>query len=194
MAPHEALVNYFLTGSIPHSEQILYSANRGESSARLATFLKFALNSGLSHNDAALVVSSIGELTNNSFDHNLGFWKDTPGCCVSWSQETRSLTFGIADRGRGIVKSLQEVLGPDKDPQVILQTAFETIISGRAPEQRGNGLKFVRKAILASSRNSLKCFSNNCTYQINSTNAPIPLSLHNSFDIGTLIFFQWGLS
>jgi sensor histidine kinase regulating citrate/malate metabolism len=194
MNSHDELINYFLNGSIPHSEQIVYSANRGESAARLPVFLKFASESGLNSDNAALIVSSIGELTNNSFDHNLGFWKDHPGCCVSWSKENDTLTFGVADRGRGIVSSLQEVLGVEIDSQSILQKAFETIVTGRAPEKRGNGLKYVRKAILQSSQNSLKCFSNNCTYQINNTKLPVPTSLYSSFDNGTLIFFQWGLS
>ncbi|MEK7376141.1 MAG: hypothetical protein AABZ57_03090, partial [Candidatus Margulisiibacteriota bacterium] len=37
---------------------------------------------------------------------------------------------------------------PDlKDDLSAVQTAFSKVVSGRSPEQRGNGLKFVSKAI-----------------------------------------------
>lgn len=193
MNAHDASINYFFTGQLPTGiEQVFYSANRSESTARLAHFFNICKKQGIaSENDISLIVSSIGELTNNCFDHNLGYWKDSPGCCVSWSREGGTLTFCIADRGRGIVETLKRVSASGMSSEDILQTAFEKVISGRAPEKRGNGLKYVRRSISSSGLNSLKCFSNDCVYQINSSDLPVPFELPINQSFGTLIFFQW---
>ena len=47
------------------------------------------------------------------------------------------------DFGCGIKKSLSKVKVDLKSNMEALRIAFTQIISGRAPEQRGNGLKFV---------------------------------------------------
>lgn len=86
----------------------------------------------------------IGEIGNNTFDHNWDFAKD----------ETRGSYFNpdyngfviVADFGQGIRKSLSKVRVFNSDIEAI-KTAFTERISGRAPEQRGNGLKFVLESI-----------------------------------------------
>lgn len=193
MTSHEAAVHFFLTGTIPAGiDQVHYSQNRGQAIARLGHYLDYCTSQGADENASSLIVSLLGELTNNCFDHNLGYWRDVPGCCVSWSIEKSVLTFCIADRGRGIVETLRPVVDEKLSSQETLQTAFEKIITGRAPENRGNGLKYVRRFILAGS-NALKCFSNGVNYQINSTISPVPNDLPQSQGFGTLIFFQWRL-
>jgi excisionase family DNA binding protein len=92
------------------------------------------------------IISSIaGEIGNNSFDHNLGNWPDVPGIFFAYDMEKRIIV--LADRGRGILKTLRAVKPELADDEEALKLAFTKIISGRAPENRGNGLKFVRKAI-----------------------------------------------
>ena len=53
----------------------------------------------------------------------------------------------IADRGQGVLTTLRKVRPDLKDDQDAVKMAFTEIISGRAPESRGNGLKFVRKIV-----------------------------------------------
>lgn len=92
-----------------------------------------------------LVVAVAGEIGNNSFDHNLGNWPDTPG--VFFGYDIHKRTVILADRGHGILVTLKRVrpeLNTDKEA---LRVAFTEIVSGRAPENRGNGLKFVRKVV-----------------------------------------------
>lgn len=196
MNAHQATMNYFLTGQVPSGiDQVFYSANRSESVSRLGHFLKICKAQGIQDdNEVSLIVSSLGELTNNCFDHNLGYWVDTPGCCVSWSKENEFITFCVADRGRGIIETLKPVSPVGLSSQEILQTAFEKVISGRAPEKRGNGLKYVCRSILSNKLNALKCFTNNCTYQVNSSIFPVPSELSTKQDFGTLVFFQWRIS
>lgn len=92
-----------------------------------------------------LIVAVAGEIGNNSFDHNLGNWPDTPGIFFGYDISKKVIV--LADRGLGVLATLKRVrpeLGSDAEA---LEVAFTEILSGRAPESRGNGLKFVRKVI-----------------------------------------------
>ena len=93
----------------------------------------------------SLVVSIAGEIGNNSFDHNLGQWPDTPGIFFGYDLNKRQIV--LADRGLGILETLKRVKPELKDHEQALLTAFTEMISGRAPENRGNGLKYVRKVV-----------------------------------------------
>lgn len=91
------------------------------------------------------VISIIGEVGNNSFDHNLGNWRDTAG--INFIRDLDKRIIIVADRGQGIMATLKNVkpeIANDKDA---LHVAFTETISGRYPEQRGNGLKYVKKVI-----------------------------------------------
>lgn len=92
-------------------------------------------------NDAYLVSAVAGEIGNNSFDHNLGNWPDIPG--IYFAHDEISKTIVLADRGRGILATIRNVKPDTGSDKEALLVAFTQIISGRSPEQRGNGLKFV---------------------------------------------------
>ncbi|MEK6705856.1 MAG: winged helix-turn-helix domain-containing protein, partial [Bdellovibrionota bacterium] len=69
--------------------------------ARLSS-LRTLVKQGLPTEDLPLLISVVGEIGNNSFDHNLGQWRDVPGCWYE-IQVTRNLLWVIiADRGQGI--------------------------------------------------------------------------------------------
>jgi hypothetical protein len=88
----------------------------------------------------------IGEFGNNAFDHNFIFAKGSPRgvyCNFSYLREYVVL----ADYGRGVRQSLLPVLPELKTDQEAVKTAFTMRISGRSPEQRGNGLKFASETI-----------------------------------------------
>jgi hypothetical protein len=53
----------------------------------------------------------------------------------------------LADRGQGLLATLNRVKPELKNDEEALFTAFNERISGRAPETRGNGLKFVKENI-----------------------------------------------
>lgn len=92
-----------------------------------------------------LVVAVSGEIGNNSFDHNLGNWPDTPG--IFFGYDVHKKVIVLADRGQGILTTLKRVKPELNTDQEALRVAFTEILSGRSPESRGNGLKFVRKVI-----------------------------------------------
>lgn len=97
-----------------------------------------------------LISAITGEIGNNSFDHNLGNWPDIPGIFFAYDLERRQVV--LADRGQGILQTLKRVKPELANDQEALKTAFTETISGRAPEARGNGLKFVRE-IIAKNKN-----------------------------------------
>ncbi len=92
-----------------------------------------------------LIVAVAGEIGNNSYDHNLGNWPDTPGIFFGYDIHKRIIV--LADRGLGILSTLKRVRPDLISDSRALEVAFTEIISGRAPESRGNGLKFVRKIV-----------------------------------------------
>lgn len=88
-----------------------------------------------------LIVAVAGEIGNNSFDHNFGNWPDVPGVFFAYDINKRIIV--LADRGVGVRTTLLRVRPDLKDDIMALSVAFTERVSGRSPEQRGNGLKFV---------------------------------------------------
>nr|AGS51654.1 hypothetical protein [uncultured bacterium contig00026] len=87
----------------------------------------------------------IGEIGNNTFDHNFGFDAGLPKGVYLNTEYLQKYTV-IADYGKGLKQSLRLVLPIASDMEAI-ETAFTKRVSGRSPEQRGNGLKFVSETI-----------------------------------------------
>jgi len=92
-----------------------------------------------------LITAITGEIGNNSFDHNLGRWPDIPGIFFGYDIGKRRVV--LADRGLGVLATLKRVRPELKNHLEALRVAFTEIVSGRAPEARGNGLKFVRQVV-----------------------------------------------
>lgn len=93
----------------------------------------------------SLVSSTTGEIGNNSFDHNLGLWRDIPGIFFGYDLHKKVVV--LADRGQGVLHSLKRVRPNLNNDEEALKVAFTEVVTGRAPEQRGNGLKYVRRII-----------------------------------------------
>ena len=56
----------------------------------------------------------------------------------------------MTQQHRGFLKTLKRVLPGLKDDEEALHAAFTLYVSGRAPENRGNGLKFVKDVVVAN--------------------------------------------
>lgn len=94
----------------------------------------------------SLITAVCGEIGNNSFDHNLGSWPDVMGVYFVYSLKNRKVV--LADRGQGIWTTLRRIRPKLKNSSEALKMAFTEVVSGRQPEARGNGLKFVREVII----------------------------------------------
>jgi DNA-binding transcriptional MerR regulator len=104
-------------------------------------------------NSFPLITSVVGEIGNNSFDHNLGNWPDVPGIFFGYDIRKREIV--LADRGQGIFKTLKRVKQELLSDEEALYVAFSEVLSGRAPEARGNGLKYVKGVIV---ENNMRLF------------------------------------
>ncbi len=142
---------YDWTTSKPNQADIksdYYCQTRDIFQARLSNMVNDLLeNSEINKNKIYIISAIAGEIGNNSFDHNLGNWPDIMGIFFGYNFEKNNLEIILADRGQGILKTLKRVKPELKDDFEALKTAFTERISGRAPEVRGNGLKFSKENI-----------------------------------------------
>lgn len=98
-----------------------------------------------------LLGAVLGEIGFNTFDHNFQIDSNRKGlyCNFEYGENTAALL----DFGCGIKTSLSKVKKDIKTDKEALRIAFTEIISGRAPEQRGNGLKFVLSSVIQNNWN-----------------------------------------
>lgn len=122
-----------------------YCQTRDIFQARLEKF-QSVLSKITSIETVSLITAVAGEIGNNSFDHNLGNWPDIPGVFFSYAIRNRQVV--LADRGQGILTTLKRVRAELSNSSEAMKVAFTETISGRFPETRGNGLKFVRSIIV----------------------------------------------
>src|SRR3990167_2379556 len=125
--------------------EMLYCQTSAVFQARLTKMQNLMIENTSAKNLFSLLVSVAGEIGNNSFDHNLGQWPDIPGIFFGYDLNKKQIV--LADRGLGVLETLKRVKPELIGHRQALDVAFTEIISGRAPEKRGNGLKYVREVI-----------------------------------------------
>lgn len=126
---------------------MFYCANSAVFQARLSKLELILMNQPGFEKLFSVIIAIAGEIGNNSFDHNLGKWPDTPGIFFGYDMVKKQIV--LSDRGLGILDTLRQVRPTLKNHTEALLVAFTEILSGRSPEKRGNGLKFVREVVTA---------------------------------------------
>ncbi|MDO8519953.1 MAG: hypothetical protein Q7T11_07320 [Deltaproteobacteria bacterium] len=189
-----AALQWYLAKSLPADqlpEQL--SPTRDVFQARLDRFYKEALRGGFAAGDASLLTAVCGEIGNNCFDHNLGQWKDQPGCRFEYEFSSGSAKVVLSDRGQGILASLKRAKPDLRDDAEALKTAFEKTLSGRHPEQRGNGLKFVRSVINQNTKRGLLFGSGRATILFGGRPVTLPGEAGEleKMGTGTLAILEW---
>ncbi|WP_206173237.1 hypothetical protein [Treponema ruminis] len=99
-----------------------------------------------------LLGAVIGEIGANTFDHNFSFRTEVPKGVFCDFDSNPGYIF-LCDFGVGLKTTLSRVLKEIDDDSKAIETAFTKPISGRAPEMRGNGLKFVIKSVVENQWN-----------------------------------------
>ncbi|MFC1700857.1 MerR family transcriptional regulator [Patescibacteria group bacterium] len=135
-----------------------------------------------------LISAITGEIGNNSFDHNLGNWLDMPGIFFAYDLNKGEVI--LADRGQGILTTLKKIRPKLSNDQDALKVAFTEIISGRAPEYRGNGLKFVRN-VIANNEISLFFQTGNAQLKIKKNNSDLEIKKSNIHIQGCLALIKF---
>lgn len=165
-----------------------YCPNSSVFQARLARFESELIRFGVLENNVSLLTSITGEIGNNAYDHNLGNWPDISGIFFIYNINKRQVA--IADRGQGVLTTLRKVRPDLKNDQDALKMAFTEIISGRAPENRGNGLKFVRKIVM-DNKYDLLFKSGRAELKINKKSHGINISETKVFINGCLVLIKF---
>lgn len=130
------------SGEIPSK---FYCPNSSVFQAKLST-MQYAISANPKLNHISSLIGAVaGEIGINSFDHNLGNWPDVPGIFFGYDADKGVIV--LADRGQGVLFTLKRVRPELETNEEALRMAFSEIVSGRAPENRGNGLKFVREVV-----------------------------------------------
>ncbi len=125
-----------------------YCKTRDVFQARLDSMINILLKKNkIKENHAYILSAIIGEIGNNSFDHNIGSWLKEPGIFFSYNFDKNNFDIVLLDSGQGVFDSLKKVKPEIKDDKEAIRVAFYEKVSGRAPESRGNGLKFVKENI-----------------------------------------------
>jgi len=134
--------------NMSNSNQENYCETRDIFQTQLDKTINGLLNTKkISEEDVYIIAAIAGEIGNNSFDHNLGSWPDIMGVFFDYELADGELKIALADRGQGLLATLKRVKPELKNDSEAIFTAFNERISGRAPEPRGNGLKFVKENI-----------------------------------------------
>lgn len=131
-------------GREPDTE--FYCQNSGVFQARIGRMETLLMKKAGFEQLYSIITSTAGEIGNNSFDHNLVNWPDIPGIFFGYDLNQRYIV--LADRGQGILATLKRVRPELQGHSQALRLAFTETITGRAPERRGNGLKYVRNNIV----------------------------------------------
>jgi hypothetical protein len=132
----EALVAETVHGLNENDE--CFSKSRDVFSARMQSYIL--------ETNKYLEAAIIGEIGNNTFDHNFIFQQGLPWgvyCNLLYKEKY----IALVDYGMGVRQSLVSVLPSIGSDVEAVETAFTKRISGRSPEKRGNGLKFVSETI-----------------------------------------------
>lgn len=138
--------NWALDTGESEPESDFYCSNSGVFKARIDKMEMLLMRMRGLEELYSIINSTAGEIGNNSFDHNLVNWPDIPGVFFGYDLEQRYIV--LADRGQGILTTLKRVRPALKNHAEALRLAFTETITGRAPERRGNGLKYVRMNVV----------------------------------------------
>ena len=116
----------------------LFSKTRDVLQARIDTYV--------SRTNKYLESAVIGELGNNTFDHNLDYDANhLRGSYFSYDESGNFIV--LADFGEGVRTTISRVKTVNDDLEA-LKLVFTEHISSRSLENRGNGLKFVSESVI----------------------------------------------
>lgn len=176
--------NKLLAKEVPDVEE--YSQTRDVFQARHDKLAKEFERATHNTKLAYLLSAAIGEIGNNSFDHNFGNWPDIPG--VYCEINLREKIICLADRGNGVFYTIRRVRPEIKDDIEALRVAFTEIVSGRPTENRGNGLKFVKR-VIGECKLKLKFYSGQAVCAIDGTKTEFKASDINARGVIAIIEF-----
>ena len=120
--------------------------------------------------DISLITSSLGEVIDNAFSHNLGKWSPATGPMVvffmqEYPQE-KKLCFAICDLGVGFFKTLHNNYPHIKTEEEAIAHALRPDVTGRENKKGGNGLTYLKKNVFNGFKGDLYIRSLNTFFSV----------------------------
>ena len=137
-------------------QSYVYKADFYSSCEDIITLL---INSGFEEDLALLLLSSLGELVDNSFFHNLGKWSTELGPLVFLLMqnlpEKKEFNISVADLGIGFLETLKRNYPEVSSEEEAIKLALKENTTGRIEKRGGNGLLFLQNNIFNGFKGSL---------------------------------------
>lgn len=145
-------------------------------------------NIGVSRENISLIASSLGEVVDNAFTHNLGKWNHEIGPLGILLSQTfhkkRELCFSFCDLGIGFLETLKSNYPTLSSQGESIALAIQPNITGRPQRQGGNGLDYLKKNVFNGFRGDLYIRSGDTLYSVREE-----VSQRTPFLSGVNIFF-----
>lgn len=141
---------------------------RDQFEASLLSVIGFLQDRGFEEDDVYRLTAIVGELGNNTFDHNLGKWPNGfIGCFLALrvQRHEKLLEIVVVDLGVGFYESLKaHEPTPTSEQEAIIMGLNG--VTGRVGEKRGNGLRTIRAWMKQYYRGKLRIQSGNGVVEV----------------------------
>lgn len=147
---------------------VIRSELRDQFEASLPSVIRFLQEKGFQEEDVYRITAIVGELGNNTFDHNLGKWPNGfIGCFLALRvhKTEKLLEMVIVDLGVGFQESLKAHDPTPRSEQEAIIMGLKGA-TGRIGEKRGNGLRTIRAWMKLYYRGKLRIQSRNGVVEV----------------------------
>lgn len=149
---------------------------------------------GLSEDSASLVISSLAEIIDNAFLHNLGLWNEKTGPLVSVlmhdDPEKREVCVSICDAGVGFLRTLHRNYPALNNEADAITLALRSNTTGRSNHRGGNGLVYLQKNVFNGFAGELCIRSKDTLMRVEGRDNAVLEKNDLPFDAGANIFFR----
>lgn len=149
---------------------------------------------GLTDETTSLVASSLGEVVDNAFLHNLGKWSlDINGRSILLAQnfpQKRELCFSYCDFGVGFLATLSANYPELNNNFEAIKLALEENVTARSPQRGGNGLIYLQQNVFNGFKGELLLRSGEALVSVKSRNNAVSLNNDVKINSGSNIFFS----
>lgn len=149
---------------------------------------------GISDDTGMLIGSSLGEIVDNAFSHNIGQWSNDLGPLVILLMQNniqkRELTISICDFGIGFLQTIKHNYPKITTEAEAINLALKANVTGRPNQKGGNGLLFLQKNVFNGFKGTLSIRSTNTLIIVTELNTTQTITEKLHFTRGVNICFS----
>ena len=149
---------------------------------------------GLSGETSSILVSTLSEISDNAFGHNLGRWPFKTGpmiiCLIQQYHASRESAVSLLDFGVGFFETLKDNYPDIKTEHEAVHLAIQSNVTGRIGKKGGNGLTYLQKNIFNGFAGELEIRSGNCLVRIEKSGSSRVIEDNLPFTFGAHVGFK----